>query len=190
MPVRVHSISSVNHLLAQKIQLPDTDPAVMPTPSCKPMPCPQKPRSKREYPHHAQRNGSIVEGLTRDRILRGKTKDDGDEADPEASDSSDGFGEGTEVEGPAFEVSRPDEAHGDGDAVGDVEAAGGDGGGAVKGDFRAEGGEGEEEGAGGAEEDSADWGVEAAIDEVEAVRDAAVAGEGEHHAGVRCLHGS
>lgn len=184
MAVAIDCIGSIHHFLAQKVQLPNTNPAVMPAPPRKPVPGPQKPRAERESAHDCQCHRRVIERLGCNRVHRRQAKDDRDEGDPETSDDGERFGRGAEVEGAAFEVAGVDDAHGDGDAVGDVEADGRDGGRAVERDGGSERWEGEEKGAAGAEEDGADWGVEAAVDDVEAVRDAAVAGEGEHHAGV------
>lgn len=37
MAVAVHGVGSVHHLLAQEVQLPNADPAMMPTPPREPM---------------------------------------------------------------------------------------------------------------------------------------------------------
>ena len=157
---------------------------MVPAPPREPMPGPQQPRAEGEDTHHTQSHGCVVERLRRDRVFRRQTEHDGDEGDPEASDDGEWLGRGAEVEGSAFEVAGVDDAHGDGDAVGEVEADCGDGSRAVECDGGAERGEGEEEGTAGAKEDRTDWGVKAPVDDVEPVRDTAVTGEGEHHAGV------
>ena len=118
------------------------------------------------------------------RVFCRQAEHDSDEGNPETGDHGEGLGCGAEVERPAFEIAWVREAHGDGDAVGQVEANRGDGSRAVERDGGAEGRKGEEEGTAGAEEDGADRGVEAAVDDVQSVRNAAVTGEGEHHAGV------
>lgn len=43
MTVRVHRVRPIHHLLAQEIQLPDTNPAVMATTPCEPMLGPEEP---------------------------------------------------------------------------------------------------------------------------------------------------
>lgn len=117
MTVRVHSIRSIHHFLAQEIQLPDTNPAMMATSTREPMLGPEKPRPEREDADNTQRNRRVVEGLAGDGILRGKTKDDGNEQDPKANDGRDRFGARPKVERPTLEVPRPDEGHCDRDPV-------------------------------------------------------------------------
>ena len=85
---------------------------------------------------------------------------------PGARDHSDRFRGATKPEGPAFEVSRVKEGHGDGDPVRDVEADRGNGDSTFKCDFGAKDWESEEEGAGGAEDDSADGRFEAVVHDV------------------------
>ena len=157
MTTAVHGIRSIDHFLAQKVQLPNANPAMMPTPPREPTSSPQEPRAKGKGAHDRQRDGRIIERLRRGRVHRRQAKHDGDERDPETSDDGERFGRGAEVERSAFEVAGIDEAHGDGDAVGDVEADRGDGGRAVERKGRAEGREREEERAAGAEEDRSDW---------------------------------
>ena len=156
MTTAVHGIRPINHFLAQEVQLPNANPAMMPTPPREPASSPQKPRAKRKSAHDRQRFICLIELLVRVIVLRRQAEHDRDERDPETSDDGERFGRGAEVEGSAFEVAGIDEAHGDGDAVGDVEADRGDGGRAVEGKGRAEGREREEEGTAGAEEDCSD----------------------------------
>ena len=174
--------SSIHHLHpSQKLQLPDTNPTMISTPARKPFPRPKTPTSKGKNAHDTQRDGRVVQCLRFDRVDRRQTESDGDEDDPERCDNRNRFRSPTKLEGTSFEVSGISERHGDGDAVAEVETDGSDGGGAVVGDLRAESWEGEEEGAGGAEDDGADGGFEMGVYDVETVGDAAVAGEGEHH---------
>lgn len=184
MAVRVDRVGSIDHLLAQEIQLPNADSAVVTTTAREPMSSPQEPRPEGEKTHDAERDGSVVEGGATDGVLGRQAEDDGDEDDPADGDDGDRDGEGLEGEGSTLEVARKDEGHGYGDAVGDIETNGGNGCGAAKSDVGAEGWEGEEEGAGGPEEDGTDGRVESAIDDMQTMRYAAVTGEGEHHTGV------
>ena len=82
---------------------------------------------------------------------------------------------------------RVDDAHGDGDPVGEVETDCGDGRRAHERDLGAEGREGEEERAAGTEDDCTDRRMEPAIDNVQSVGNATITSEGEHHAGVGSL---
>lgn len=93
------------------------------------------------------------------------------------------------MERSAFEIVWVDYAHTDWNAVGKVEADRGDRRRAVERDGRAERRESKEEGTAGAEEDGTDWGVEATVDDVQSMRNAAVTGEGEHHARIGSLEG-
>ena len=189
MAIAVHGVGAIDHFLAQEIQLADANPAMMPTPAREPASSPQKPRAEREDGHDGQSDGGVIQRLGSDGVFRRQAEDHGDERDPEASHDGEGFRRAAEAEGSAFEVAFVDEAHGDGDTVGKVEADGGDGCRAVECDGGSEGREGEEEGTAGAEEDGADWRVEATVDDVKSVRNAAVTGKGKHHAGVGSLKG-
>lgn len=125
--------------------------------------------------------------MGRDRVFCRQAEDDGNEGNPETSNGGEGFGRRAEAKGSAFEVPWIDEAHGDGNAVGKVETDRGDGSRAVECDGRSEGRKGEEERTAGAEEHCTDWRVKATVDYVKSVRNTAVTGKGEHHAGVGCL---
>ena len=157
MAIAIHSIGSVHHLLAQEVQLPNTDPTMMPTPPREPMSRPQEPRAESKGANNRQGDGGVVERLGCDRVDRWEAKDDGDEGDPDTRDDGKRFVSGAETEGSGFDGPFVDDAHGDGDAVGEVEADGGDGSRAVERDGGSEGREGEEERTAGAEEDGADW---------------------------------
>ena len=125
--------------------------------------------------------------MGRDWVFCRQAKYDGNEGDPQTCDDGEGFGCGTEIEGSALEVSGINEAHGDGNTIRKIETDRGDGSRAVECDGRSKRREGEEERTAGAEEHCTDWGVEATVDYVKSVRNTAVTGEGEHHAGVGCL---
>lgn len=125
-------------------------------PPRKPLPCPQEPTPRGEDADDTQGDGGVVQCLDLDGIDGWQTESDGDEGDPERGYQSDRVGGTAEFERAAVEVLGIGEGHGDGDAVGYVEGYCGDGGGAVEGDLGAESLEGEEEGAGGAEDDGAD----------------------------------
>lgn len=106
-------------------------------------------------------SGGIALGVASDDSFEEKR-----ETYPGARDHSDGFRGAAEPEGPTFEVSRVIEGHGDGDPVRDVEADGGNGNSTFERDFGAEHRESEEEGADGAEDDSADRRFEAVVHNV------------------------
>ena len=126
MPIQINSIRSVDHFLAQKVQLADTDAAMMSTSAREPMLSPKDPTTKREEGDDAKCDRSIVERLAGYWIDRGETKDDSDENNPETCDCGDGLGSGTQMEGTAFEVSRPDDGHGYGDAIREIQTYCGD----------------------------------------------------------------
>lgn len=159
----------------------------MPTPPREPILSPEKPRAEGEDSDHRYGHGCIVECLRCDGICCWQAEHDGDECNPETSNGGERLGGGAKIERSAFEVVWIDDAHGDGNAVGEVEADRGDRSCAVECDGRAKGREGKEEGTSGAEEDGTDWGMEATVNDVETVRDAAVTRKGEHHAGVGSL---
>ena len=106
---------------------------MIPTPPREPSPRPKEPTPECEQAYDAQRDGGVIQRPARDGVECWEAKHHGDEADPGARDDGHVSGRGAEVEGPALEIGGVDEGHGDGDAVGDVEADGGDGGGAAKG---------------------------------------------------------
>lgn len=78
----------------------------------------------------------------------------------------------------------PDQPKKNGDAVADVQPDSSDTRSRSKSNAAAEGGQGENETQGSGEPDSTDGAAEALVDAVEEGVDAAVAGKGEHHAGV------
>ena len=113
-----------------------------------------------------------------------EAKDDGDEGDVETCHGGDGARQRAQVEGSLCEVGRIDEADEDGKAVGEVEADGGDGGGGREGDAGSERRDSEEEGEEGCQTDGPDGGLVFRAHGREEPRQAVVAGEAEHHAGV------
>lgn len=130
---------------------------------------PHDPAAHRPDANNAHRHNGIIQRLGIHRVRSRQAEYDGDEADPAARDECDGAGEHAQIEG-AFlcnELALVDEADEDGDAVGDVESDGGDGGCGCEGDAGAEGGDGEEEGEEGGEPDGADGGAEAGVYGVE-----------------------
>ena len=137
MAVAVHGVGAVHHLLAQEIQLPDADPAMMPTPPREPASGPQEPRAEGEETNHRHGHGRVVEGLRCDWVVGRETEHDGEDCDPETRNNGEWLGCGAESERSAFDFLRVEDGHGDGDAVGDVQADGGDGRRAVEGDFGA-----------------------------------------------------
>jgi hypothetical protein len=125
--------------------------------------------SQRPNANNAHRDNRVIERLGIHRIAGREAENDRDEADPAAAHEGDGAAENAEVEG-AFlggEFAVVDEPDEDWEAVGDVQADGGDGGCGCEGDTGAEGGDGEEEGEECGEPDGADGGAEACIYGVE-----------------------
>ena len=120
MTIAIHGIGPIHHFLAQEIQLPDADAAMMPTPTREPMSRPQVPGAEGESGHDGQGHGGVVERLRRNGVFGREAEDDGDEGDPEAGGDGEGFGGGAQGERAAFEVARVGEGHGDGDPVGEV----------------------------------------------------------------------
>ena len=129
----------------------------MPTPPREPASGPQEPRAKGKGADDRESDGRIIQCLRRGWVHRRQAKHNSDEGDPETSDDGEWFGRGAKVERSAFEISGINEAHGDGDAVRDVQADRGDGSRAVERKGRAEGREGEEERTAGAEKHRSDW---------------------------------
>ena len=150
----------------------------------KPCPCPQKPAAKRPQRHDADGHRRIVERLAINGVEFRQAKDDGDEADIKARDGRDRAGERAQVERAFAEIGRVEEADEDGDPVRDVEADGSDGRGGREGDAGAEGWDREEESEERGEADGADGRLEPRAHGGEERRQAAVAGEAEHHARV------
>lgn len=150
-----------------------------------PCPRPQEPAAEGPERDDADGDGGVVERLAVDGVELREAEDDGDEGDVEACDGGDGAGQRAQVEGALCEIGRVDEADEDGEAVGDVEADGGDGGGGREGDAGPERGDGEEEGEEGGQADGPDGGLVFRAHCREERRQAVVAGEAEHHAGIR-----
>lgn len=126
--------------------------------------CPEEPGAKSPRGDDADGDGGVVERLLGHRVGRGQAEDDADEADPEHAHDGDGPGHESEPERTAPEVGGAEESDEDGDAVGDVQADGGDGGRGREGHGGTERGECEAEGERGGEPDGADRGLEAGVD--------------------------
>ena len=151
--------------------------------SHKPLPCPNHPTAQRTEQDNPHRHRRIIHRLAIHGVQRRQVEHDGDEADPETGDDADGARQQAEVER-AFGVPvGVDDGDEDRDAVRDVQADGGDGGGGAEGDGGAERGDREEECQRGGEPDGADGTGEAGVDFVEEGWETAVAGEAEHHSG-------
>ena len=116
--------------------------------TAKPFSRAEEPTTKSANENDTDSHGSVVECLVGDGIQGGQAEDDGDEANPQACDRADDAGEASEVEGAFVELRGIENGDQDGEAVGGVEADGGNGRCGGKGDGRAEGGSGEEEGEG------------------------------------------
>lgn len=111
----------------------------------KPLPCPHNPTAQRTQQDNAHSDRRIVHRLAIYRIHRRQIENHGDEADPETRDDADRAGEDSQVERSLGVSTRVDDGDEDGDAVGDVQTDGGDGGCGAESDGGAEGGNGEEE---------------------------------------------
>jgi len=147
------------------------------------------PRRKQPSPHRADKNNPdrydrIIERIFRHWVSSRETENDRDEADPENGDEGDGAGEEAEVEGAFFEVGWVEEADENGDAVGDVEADGGDGSGGGEGYRGAEGREGEAEGEGCGKPDCSDRASKSVVYLVEKSWNTTITAEGKHHPAV------
>lgn len=125
---------------------------------------PEEPRAKGPRGDDSHGDGGVVEGLVGDGVGGGQAEDDADEADPQHADGGYGLGHGAEPEGPAAEIGGEEKPDEDGDAIGNVQTDGGDGGCSREGDGGAERGESEAERERGGEPDGADRGFESRVD--------------------------
>lgn len=148
-----------------------------------PVASPEEPGAKGPGRHDAHGYGGVVERLVGDGVGRGQAEDDADEADPEHGHDGHRLGQGSEPERTAPEVGWVEEPNEDGDAVGNVQADGGDGGCGREGHRRAERGKSEAEGERGGEPDGANGRLEPGVDIVEKGGEAW--GEGVIHRSVK-----
>ena len=136
IPVRLPPLTLEPLKSARIIHDVDTHPLCLNLPNgpLEPPACPQEPAAERPERDDTDGNRCVIQRLAIDRVLLWQAKDNGDEGDVQTCDSGDGSGQGAEIERTLFEIGVIDETDEDREAVGDVEADGGDGGGGREGD--------------------------------------------------------